>query len=337
MLHRLTSRVPQTRIRKSRLLAVAGLIAIAVSLTACVSDYPPSVIGGAQAAATTPVPTSTAGSNLPPISRSKPAAVVAGHYISGADYADAVQQVRIQAEQQAAQQPGSPLPTETQIRSAALNSLVDRAVVDHYASTHGITATDAEVQQQYDSYQTQYGGPITFTHTLNNLGYSKASFKQLVRDNIVQQKVEQKVTPAPKQVKEVRARHILVATKSLADKLYAELQKDPSKFAALAKKYSTDTGSASKGGELGYLPRGATVQPFDQALFSLKKGQISAPVHSQYGYHIIQVEGSKMVAFSSLDQQTQQTVRQYNFSQWLKGEIKQDHVKILVPGVTLSS
>jgi foldase protein PrsA len=81
-------------------------------------------------------------------------------------------------------------------------------------------------------------------------------------------------------------RHILVAKKSLADSLYAQLEKGAD-FAKLAKKYSTDTGSASKGGKL-TISKGETVASFDKAAFSLAKGALSKPIHTTYGWHIIQ-------------------------------------------------
>jgi peptidyl-prolyl cis-trans isomerase D len=102
---------------------------------------------------------------------------------------------------------------------------------------------------------------------------------------------------------ERRASHILVkADKSApaaerekarakADKLLAELRKNPASFAELARKNSDDPGSAERGGDLDFFARGAMVKPFEDAAFGLKQGEISGIVESDFGYHIIQVTG----------------------------------------------
>ena len=81
-------------------------------------------------------------------------------------------------------------------------------------------------------------------------------------------------------------RHILVKTKAQADKIYAQL-KAGANFATLAKKYSLDPGSKDNGGKL-TITRGQTVAPFDTTAFLLTTNQISKPVKTQYGYHVIQ-------------------------------------------------
>lgn len=116
---------------------------------------------------------------------------------------------------------------------------------------------------------------------------------------------------------ERRAAHILIAVKGSApqaeqDKAKAEaeqvlqqVRKDPAKFADLARKYSQDPGSASQGGDLGYFGRGMMVKPFDAAAFSLKAGEISGLVKSDFGYHIIKllaIKPSKVLTFDEARQ-----------------------------------
>ena len=105
-------------------------------------------------------------------------------------------------------------------------------------------------------------------------------------------------------------RHILVNTKKLADGLEAQL-KNGADFAALAKKYSKDTSSAKNGGKL-TISKGQTVKPFEDSAFSLKTNEISAPVHSTYGWHIIQALGpvtpAKTTPLKSVKTQIQQSL-----------------------------
>ncbi len=105
------------------------------------------------------------------------------------------------------------------------------------------------------------------------------------------------------QPEERRASHILIkaeksaptsekqAAKAKAEQLLAQLKKNPAQFAELAKKNSDDPGSAVNGGDLDFFGRDAMAKPFEEAAFSLKQGEISGVVETDYGYHIITVTG----------------------------------------------
>jgi peptidyl-prolyl cis-trans isomerase D len=86
-----------------------------------------------------------------------------------------------------------------------------------------------------------------------------------------------------------RARHILVASEAEARQALAQLQ-GGADFADLAKRLSTDTGSAAAGGDLGLLERSAYVQPFADALFAMNKGEVRGPVKTEFGFHLIRLE-----------------------------------------------
>ena len=84
----------------------------------------------------------------------------------------------------------------------------------------------------------------------------------------------------------IRCLHILVAKQSEALAVLERLSSGD-KFAKIAREVSLDTGSAKRDGNLGFFGRGAMVKPFEQAAFSLQIGQVSQPVKTEFGYHII--------------------------------------------------
>ena len=107
------------------------------------------------------------------------------------------------------------------------------------------------------------------------------------------------------QPEERQASHILItvaanasaAEKTVAEdkarKVLQEAKQNPANFAQLAKQYSQDPGSASQGGDLGLFARGAMVKPFEDAAFKMTPGEISEPVRSDFGYHIIKLVAVK--------------------------------------------
>jgi peptidyl-prolyl cis-trans isomerase C len=99
---------------------------------------------------------------------------------------------------------------------------------------------------------------------------------------------------------EVHARHILVPTEDEAKAIEAQL-KGGADFAALAKEKSKDPGAAN-GGDLGYFTKDQMVPEFADAAFKLDKGQISDPVHTQFGWHIIKVEDKRIKPTPTYDE-----------------------------------
>ena len=94
---------------------------------------------------------------------------------------------------------------------------------------------------------------------------------------------------AAKPQEEVRARHILVETEAKAKEIFEKIVHGED-FVRMAKEHSKDPGSKEDGGDLGYFARGQMVPVFEDTAFKLKKGDLSQPVQSQFGWHIIKLE-----------------------------------------------
>ena len=119
-------------------------------------------------------------------------------------------------------------------------------------------------------------------------------FESKVRDNVADGQAktlyDERVKAIPVQ-QEVRARHILVKTEDEAKKIGNDIS-GGADFAEMAKKHSQDSGGQG-GGDLGYFTRGQMVKAFDDAVFSTEQGKISAPVQTEFGWHLIKVEDKR--------------------------------------------
>lgn len=132
---------------------------------------------------------------------------------------------------------------------------------------------------------------------------AQAYVKQSVEPLVTEDKIKARYDESVKQYKpqdEVRARHILVKTEAEAKDIIKQL-KGGADFAKLAMDKSKDTGSAKQGGDLGYFPKTEMVKEFADAAFALKTGEISAPVKTNFGYHVIKTEDRRKSAPPALD------------------------------------
>lgn len=130
--------------------------------------------------------------------------------------------------------------------------------------------------------------------------YYEKAVKDAVGEDVVRKLYDEKVKDIP-QEDEVQARHILVDSEDLALTL-AERAQGGEDFSKLAEEFSKDPGSKGKGGLLGYFAKGQMVKPFEDAAFALKKGEISKPVKSQFGWHVITVDDIRKKPLPSFDE-----------------------------------
>ena len=151
-----------------------------------------------------------------------------------------------------------------------------------------VTVTDDEARAFYDTNKSLFVVPESVD--IEYVTLSPANFMDIKpsEDEVkgfYEQNLQRFTTPEQR-----RASHILVADKEQADKLFAELQAKPALFAERAKGLSKDPGSAKKGGDLGFFGKGMMVPEFETAVFTGKKGDLVAPVKTNFGYHIIRID-----------------------------------------------
>jgi peptidyl-prolyl cis-trans isomerase D len=163
-----------------------------------------------------------------------------------------------------------------------------------------VTIDEAKVKSHYDAHQADYRTPervraeyllLSAENLARSETVSEAELKAAYEARASQYRVEE----------QRRASHILVSTKEEAEKLLSELKKAPGRFAELAKKHSTDSGSAEKGGDLGWFARGAMVKAFEDAVFKLNQNDMQI-VQSEFGFHLVRVSGIQGGKARTLDE-----------------------------------
>ena len=152
--------------------------------------------------------------------------------------------------------------------------------------------------------------------------YTEADFREYVKNLLLNQKVYEEVTKDIAREQEmVWARHILVATEEEAKAVIDRLEKGED-FGTIAAELSVDTSTGANGGDLGWFSKGQMVEPFETAAYALEIGEISQPVQSDFGFHVIQLLGKEVRALS--DQQWD-AMKQQAFAKFIedaKAEIK---------------
>jgi peptidyl-prolyl cis-trans isomerase D len=179
---------------------------------------------------------------------------------------------------------------------------VSRAVISPEKFAQSVKLEDDAAKKYYESHQDEFRVPeqvrveyvtLSIESMLPQIQVDPAEVRKFYESN-------QRQFGVPEQR---QASHILIAVdksagedakqkaRALAEQIHAQVKQNPAAFAELAKKHSQDPGSAANGGDLGSFARGSMVKAFDDAVFGMKVGEVSQPVESEYGYHIIRVTG----------------------------------------------
>ncbi len=187
-----------------------------------------------------------------------------------------------------------------------LDGIIRDELIDQEMNKKSLTVTDEEVTAEVAALKASYPSEDQFNMALMQAGMTEEDLSKQMREQVKLKKLlGDKVKVTDDEVKEifeqnkesfatpeqVRASHILVETKEEADKIYKELQ-EGADFAAIAKEKNQDA-TKDTGGDLDFFGRGEMDPAFEEAAFKLKKGEISQPVKSSFGYHIIKLTDRK--------------------------------------------
>ncbi|WP_078432944.1 peptidylprolyl isomerase [Metabacillus halosaccharovorans] len=198
---------------------------------------------------------------------------------------------------------------------AALDTLITKNLINQEVEKEKITVSSKEIDAELQELIDSYGGEETFEQQLTSSGLTQDDIKEDIEVNL---KIEKLLEPQIEiteeemqtyfdenkdsfaQTKQVKASHILVEDEETAKEVKEKLDNGED-FAELAKEYSTDTASAESGGDLGFFGEGSMVAEFEEAAFSMKVDEISDPVKSDYGYHIIKVTDTQEAAEANFE------------------------------------
>ena len=208
---------------------------------------------------------------------------------------------------------------QREFEQGQLTAMIRRAVLTPAAEEHGIEITQADVDQAIEELITaRYQGQrAQLDEEIKEQGLTESQFRELMYDQVLSDSLRIEVTAGVEasagevrafyednrsRFETRRAQHILVAERALAEQLAARLQAANERnvedlFSELAREHSADPASARSGGDLGYHPAGTFPEPFDETVGRLAEGEVSDPVKTESGWHVIRLMDVRVEPF----------------------------------------
>jgi parvulin-like peptidyl-prolyl isomerase len=234
-------------------------------------------------------------------------ALVGDKPIEKADLDRLLAQTKTNYEAQKQEFPEVGTPQYETLKSTLLKGLVQQAQWEQAGAAMGVRVSDKEIDTRLDALKQQYfkGDEDKFKAELDKQGLTVEQLREQLGARLLSDKIYsaviKKVKVTDPQIKAYydnhkaqylqpesrEVRHILVKKESLADELYAKL-KNGADFAQLARKYTQDEASKADGGNFTAY-KGKTVAAFDKFVFAAKKGDLSKPIKTEFGWHLIEV------------------------------------------------
>jgi parvulin-like peptidyl-prolyl isomerase len=239
--------------------------------------------------------------------------------------------------------PAAGTPEFAQLRNALVRSLVEQAQFEIAAEELGIAVTDEELDTRLDELKEEFfeGDETKYQEELEKQGLTEEQVLKDLRTRMLSEKIFEQITSEVQvadadieayyeenktqfeQPSSREVRHILVKNKAKADEIHAQLE-NGGDFAKLAKQFSQDPASAEEGGNF-TAQKGATVAPFDEVAFELETGELSDPVKTQFGWHIIEavadIEDASTQPLTEVEEQISTTLleekRNARINEWV--------------------
>jgi peptidyl-prolyl cis-trans isomerase C len=297
------------------------LILLTLFLAACSGTATPTTTGSDPVTAS---PKDTAAPTVEP----SPTPEALAATVNGASISLEQLEAEINRYEAAAVSLGRDLAAEGDYRTAVLDALIEKQLVLQAASDAGVSVPEADVQAAYDDIVSGLGGEPQFNDWLVANVYTADEFKAELRDGMIANAIQsQVVANVPLEAEQVHARQILVASKEEADRILGDLQAGAD-FATVAVEQSLDA-SRINGGDLGWFSVNGLTQPeVAQAAFAQEPEQISQPVQSALGFHIVQTleRGQRPLSSAALAELQAQAVEQ-----WRAGLLANATIEKFVP------
>ncbi len=223
-----------------------------------------------------------------------------------------------------------------ELQREILSQLIQDDIITAASDALGVTVAEDEVEEQFEVLAEQFGGVEALLEELEQRGLSEEDLRRQLAAFVRREALNahfaeaadvdrEDVEAAYEERRESRYRvaqasHILVDTEEEAEALLAEID-DGADFEELAEEHSQDEFSAQRGGDLGENPRGAYVEAFDEALWSADEGEVVGPVQTEFGFHIIRVEGFRETPLAEVEDEIREelggSAAQREYEAWL--------------------
>ncbi len=193
-------------------------------------------------------------------------------------------------------------------KERVLDALIDNKIQLNKAKELGIEATQEEVDAEMNKVNEYFNSEEKLNEFLVSRNMTMEYFINSIKTDLTIVKLQEKLTENVQVTDEdaavyysthadefesIKASHILVDSEDEAKNMKQRLAEGRD-FAELAKEFSRDTGTKDMGGDLGFFKRGDMVEVFEKAAFAMQPGQISEPIHSEFGFHIIKLSERKI-------------------------------------------